>query len=257
MSKEYSISSGELTPLTKELDATLLNSYYQKGKLGMLELTIPEVMTISVELGKLFEHVTNLRSFEDRITPDNIEAICIYGSVLYEHFATEKILTQVRKRWILFGPKQVKRQAVTYYKTPEDFDVLVILKRGLTDDKVIIPKRSTTIIHTGYGYIEDVRSDGSSGILTGIPVVNEYGYIENYVRGEDLDLHISYRSTRQFLAGLGQGDTLSESVVRYGVPLVGQKRFNEIIISKNGKRSPLHSAQIFENSQGVVQAKII
>ncbi|MBI3397324.1 hypothetical protein HY045_02510, partial [Candidatus Woesebacteria bacterium] len=99
-------------------------SIIKKGLLGMLELTIPGEMKIKVELDKLFEHVTNLKSFENRTTSDNVEAICIYRSILYKHFGTEETLRRERKKWVLFGPKQVETQTLTRYKIPRDFDVL-------------------------------------------------------------------------------------------------------------------------------------
>lgn len=256
MLKEFP-TSAELTPLTRELDADLFYEYYRKGALGAIELTIPGGMKIKVELDKLFEHVTNLKSFENRTTPENIEAICVYGSALYKHFGEEETLTQERKKYLLFGPKEVKTQTVTRYKIPRDFDVLVILKDGLTDDKIVVPVRTTTNVDTGYGYVERrVESDGTSGVLTQHPVVGDYGYIESYVRGGDLDLHICYRSVEQFLAGLGQGDELSESVVSYGVPVAGKGRFEILVNSVNRERSPLHSVNLFEDSQGKLQIKI-
>lgn len=260
--KEALTNSSELTPLSRELNADLFYKYYQEGMLGLMELTIPGVMKIKVELDKLFEHITNLKSSEDRTAPDNIEAICVYGSALYRHFGTEETLRQERRKWVLFGPKQVETRTFTRYKTPRDFDILVILKEGLTDDKVVVPKRTlirtrTALVNIGYGAsVEHIKSDGSSGILTSIPVVNEYGYIERFARGEDLDLHICYRSVEQFTAGLGQGDELSESVVRYGVPLVGQERFNALVGSVNFERAPLHSVHPFEDLQGKLQIKI-
>lgn len=256
---------GELSPLTRELDANLLYEYYRRGNLGTLHIAIPrdniaisEDINIRVELDKLFEHVTNLKSFEERTRPDSIEAICVYGSVLFKQFGTEEVVREERRKFVLFGPKQVKEQRKTRYKTPRDFDILVILKEGLTEDRVIVPKRTTIKIDTGYGYFDIVKSNGASGILTEVPVSDGiYGYIEGYVRGGDLDLHISYRSVEQLLAGIGHGDELSESVIKYGVPLIGQERFNQLVASVTSlTREPLHGVQWSEDKQGKLQGRI-
>jgi len=60
------------------------------------------------------------------------------------------------------------------------------------------------------------------------------------------------------LTGLGDGDELSESVLKYGLPIIGQNKFAEIIKNiTSPKRGPLHKIEWEENFEGRLEGKII
>lgn len=237
-----------------EIDAGIVQeSLHNRGRLGDLKIEIPDTAVINVNLTRLFRHAINLKGYEEQTSPPNIVAICVYGSSLYKHFEETKITEQRRKKWLLFGPDEITRRQETIRKKPRDLDVMVITKTGLTPDKVVIPKR-TRIKHR-YGFIE--QSDGASGVKISVPYYR-YGYFERYIFDGHLDLHITYRSIDQFKAGIGHGDTLSESVFAYGLPLLGSERFKELMGDIRGyERKPLHQIKWVQDGSHTFNATIV
>jgi len=115
---------------------------------------------------------------------------------------------------------------------------------------------------SGYGYNEVIES---SVVYTTTPT-KVYSTFLDYFFGtskyESVDgaipLHVSYRSVNQLINGLGRGDTLSESVVAYGILIIGQKRFAEIIKDiKSPERKPLHSVAWKVDLEGRLQGEIL
>jgi len=234
--------------MTKDITPELMKKYFESGKLGRLSVQIPNCGTILGDLTQLYRHATGLQFFEYQTSLENIEAMAVYGSVLYKHFPQETT-TKTRKKGVLFGP-EIQEEVTKPRKMPNDFDIMVITKKSLTDDKIIVPKKK--LVDTGYGYIE---STIPTAVETKELVCDGYGYIE--VRG-GLNLHITYRSIEQLLNGLGQGDTISESVVRYGIPIIGKKRFSEVLKDVSSpKREVLHRVEWSEDLEGKLQGKIL
>ena len=234
--------------MTKDITPELMKKYFESGKLGKLSVQIPDCGTISADLTQLYRHATGLKFFEYQTSPKNIEAMAVYGSVLYKHFPQET-MTKTKKIWVLFGP-EVQKEITKPREMPKDFDVMVITREGLTDDKIIVPKKK--LVDTGYGYVE---STIPTAVETKELVAYNYGYIE--VRGGS-NLHIVYRSVEQLLSGLGKEDTVSESVVRCGIPIIGQNRFGEIVQDvASPKRETLHQIEWNEDLEGILQGKIL
>ena len=236
--------------MSRDITPELLKKYFEAGKLGRLSVEIPQCGTISANLNQLYRHGTGLQFFEYQTSPEEIEAITVYGSVLFKHFSTEKGI-RAKKKYVLFGP-EVKEEVSKPRRMPDDFDVMVITREGLTDDKIIVPKKK--LVDTGYGYVESTIPTAveTKELVTG---AGGYGYVE--VRGGS-NLHITYRSVEQLLKGLGQGDTVSESVVRYGVPIIGENRFAQIVQKVTSpKREQLHRVEWKEDLEGRLQGEIL
>lgn len=87
-----------------------------------------------------------------------------------------------------------------------------------------------------------------------------YGGLERRWVGGHIPLHISYRSIDQFLDGIGNGDTVSETVLQYGVPIINKERFEEIAERVTvPARKPLHRIKWRQNlgqRAGLIDAKI-
>ena len=232
-----------------------MQKYYDSEKLGTLVESIPECGEVSVDLSQLFKHATGLKFLKHLITPENIESMCVYGSVLYKHFPNEKQIIHKTKKYMFFGPeKQFIKTIKKSRKLPNDFDVMVITKQGFTEDKVITPIKHLES-DFAFGYSLDYEVIDFTAVETKKMVPTSYGYSED-IGGANL--HITYRSAEQFLTGLGDGDELSESVLKYGLPIIGQNKFAEIIKNiTSPKRGPLHKIEWEENFEGRLEGKII
>ena len=225
-----------------------LQKYYNDKDLGRLTADAPVFdAEFFINLDIFFRSIIGLKMYEPAINPQNIESVCIYGSVLYKHFPP-KIEEKVTK-FLGFVINKEKRKVQDY---PNDFDIAVILKEGISPDKVIITKRH--------------ESDSSdivlpSGARKKLPIFNEialmYGRLIPIDSEEgNMPLHIAYRSIEQFLNGIKQGDELSQSIYNYGLPIVGQTIFNEIIKPVFGNRNPLHTVQWYETPEGKFSATV-
>ncbi len=219
----------------RDMTPELMQRYFENRDLGGLTIKIPDCGTVRTSLSHLFRSITGHEAYEYQTEPENIEAIAIYGSVLYKHFPVPGKTIQVNQdniRGFLGLGKKVPRTIPGKREKPEDIDLMVITKEGLTDEKIIPTIKEDRYIEGFYGHYQEF--------------ITEQG------------LHIVYRSTDQFLEGIGNGDELSESVVKYGVPIVGEKRFTEIIRDvKNPTRENLHSFEWGEDSIGRLHGRII
>lgn len=249
--KIYKLTINPIFNMEKDITPELMKIYFESGKLGTLVETIPGCGIVTVDLSQLFKHATGLKFFEFQTSPENIEVMAVYGSTLYNHFPTEEQVPITKRKYLLWGPKETVVKTIQKPRHfPNDFDVMVITKEGFSDDKVIIPKRH--LKGDGYGSWEVIDF---TAVGTKRNVSDGYGYFE--VKG-DANLHITYRSVEQFLAGLGKGDELSESVVRYGIPLIGQGRFSEIVKDiTSPRREATHRVEWDEDLEGKLQGKIL
>src|SRR3989344_199705 len=264
--------------MSKDITPQLFQRYFEAGKLGSLKIEIPECYRcteMKVNLDELFRHSTSIKFFEYQTRPKDIVSMCIFGSTLYKHFLIgereieEKILKKPtiqeeeksflsriisRLLYKIFNNDnealEVVNRAYKVREAPEDFDVMVVTKEGLTADKLIIPQTRTEGDNYGSWQVID-----HSAVETKKLIPNEYGYVE--VRGGK-ELHIVYRSVEQLLNGIGKGDTVSESVVRYGIPIIGQRSFEDVIQGVTmPKREPLHQIEWTEDLEGKLQGKIL
>ncbi len=159
---------------------------------------------------------------DHKVMVENIRAIVLYGSSLFNHFPPK---TKSRKRWIFCGPNIIK---IKDKGPPNDVDFMILLKNKLKNmnEDIILPK----IHKTGHGYGSyDVRIDSSIELLKGS---NPKG----------LKLHIAYRTEKQFIKGINNGDYIAEWVYKYGVPFIGKDAFLNMIKNITGiERQPLHN----------------
>ena len=257
--------------MEEDITPRAFHEYYKAKKLGNLRIEFPacskckEVRLSLRELYRLgiFYYKSNKKDsscsvFEKNF--ENIEFVCVYGSILYNNFPLFK------RKYLFFGSLiPTKGQ-----KRPHDFDVLCITKDKLIDEKIIIPKRVKSwhlFNQTGVDIFHDssiesaVKRVYTERGYTRVETYNSsdsYYEFSGYVDQEDnLPLHITYRSLDQFLNGIGRGDEVSESVVRYGIPLVGAERFYEIIKNiETPRREALHQVEWSEDKNGVLQGRI-
>jgi len=234
--------------MTNDITPKLMQDYSESNKLGFIKSKIPiqpnedepDILMGSVELdlSKLYDIIKPNHKKGDEAS---IISVCVFGSVLYKHFDSP------------------------YSEIPHDLDLMCIL--AYSDDKnIVIPERvvkpKTRKEASGYGYNEVIES---SVVYTTTPT-KVYSTFLDYFFGtskyESVDgaipLHVSYRSVNQLINGLGRGDTLSESVVAYGILIIGQKRFAEIIKDiKSPERKPLHSVAWKVDLEGRLQGEIL
>ncbi len=233
---------------TNSLTAEVFQKYLDHKQLGRLSIHIPDCkngsMSINVNLESLFRDATGYKFFKHENKPEDIEAMCVFGSVLYKQFP-RPIEIKNRKKWFLFGEK-ITKEKLLLRNRPNDFDVMVITKENLTEDKIIIPqliKEKYEKKPKGIAEAEWGVDDGYGGVI----VRTDYG------------VHIIYRSVEQFLAGIGHGDTVSECVFKYGVPIIGKEKFDKLVDRNHDyiKREQLHDIEWTESLEGVLSGKII
>lgn len=257
--------------------------FFTYKKLGKVEVNIPDcskrrrIQRISMDLESLFEHATDAecvnptlldipddmdsicsylkrssasRRIYAKINPSDIECICAYGSVLYKNFP------KIEKKRLFFFSEEVN-------KSPSDFDIMVITRNDVKEEKIIRTVKRTE------EYTVEVSSGGdhymdpvTTGYITKTRTVFKGPVLKFRKKGYGAmggaDLHILYYSLDRFLRGVKEGDEISESVVRYGIPLVGAKRFDEIVKDiKNLKREALHRVELVEDENGWLQGEII
>ncbi|MBR9678302.1 MAG: hypothetical protein GOU97_03370 [Nanoarchaeota archaeon] len=230
----------------------LLKECFESGRLGALSTEIPDVGSISVDLPQFYNHATSAEGSKRWLKPEDIESVVVFGSVLYKHFPQEEeIIT--RKKWFLFGPT-IEKVVLKSRQMPNDFDVMVITTEGFTKDKIVIPR--VTVPKIVYGTCSANGCEGEGAVIETKRVAwSGYGYVEVFGGS---NFHISYRSVEQLLNGLGKGDTVSESVISYGLPIIGKSRFEDIIDSVDfPERNPLHWVQWDKGFGGVLQGRIL
>ncbi len=229
------VNSQDITP-------EYVQSKYILKELGILKTEILPLwkFKMKIDLNKIWQYSANLNAFSKEITkinkekvfPGNISALCIYGSVLYKNLPK----TKFKKTWFGFGTKRIA--VVRPIKEPNDLDLMVLTKEPVGEELFFPGKEN--IVKTSI-----LESDGFLG----------GGYGSQEVRG-NLKLHLTYRSEEQFLNTLQNGDVLSEAVVRYGLPLVGENNFERTISGiSSPKRNPLH--EIIWKDSGKLNGKII
>jgi len=267
----------------KDITPQLFQEYYQKGRLWDLTIKFPPAhyrcgpvypSKITLDLKELFTKGIKIKDFENQTSINNTEVICVYGGVLYKHFIPKKKIRE--KKWLFFG-SYVEREYRLPPHIPNDFDVMFITREAFSQDNMIITnhysyckRRNIKVPHNELIVYPETRleahtynDDGTSHteyeeIIGYTPVrIEPRGLADDYRSTEVIPLHITYRSLDQFLNGIGRGDELSESVVRYGIPLVGAERFYEIIKNiASPRREALHQVEWREDKNGVLQGRI-
>lgn len=235
--------------MTKDITPKLMQYYSKSNKLGLIKSKIPIkpgkdglgtlMGDVKLDLSKLYGII---KTDHKNIDEASIMAVCVFGNVLYKHFNSP------------------------YSEMPHDLDLMFILTHSdnkdiVIPDKVVKPKIRKECI--GYGGYEKIIE--SSAVYTTTPTKIYRTFLDYFFsipKYEPVDgaipLHVSYRSVNQFINGLGRGDTVSESVVEYGIPIIGQERFAEIIKDvKSPERKPLHGFAWHVDLEGRLQGEIL
>lgn len=224
---------------SRDITPEYMQSRYEADTLGSLGIVIPEVkkfvegeLSVNADLTNLWKYVANLNAFsieipnidKRKVTPKNISAVCIYGSTLYRHFPTQ--FARTRKTW--FGlRKGVVETARTERKKPRDLDLMILTKEKVGEELFCAGRERI------------VKTSGK-----------KYGEYGDYTVKENLKLHLTYRSEEQFLRTFQVGDALSNAVVRYGLPLVGEGNFERIISGISPlQRMPLHEISWYDSGR--------
>lgn len=235
--------------------------YYKSGKFGFVR------SDLYLDLNALCTDGMKINSFEQQTAPENVEVICVFGSILYKNFPRKEKIK--RKKWFFFGP-WIEREFLRPQKDPNDFDALFILKEGLTQHKIILPRHTSfgTKHWRGFERTErrlNPKTSSEEGLYGSYGVIDyaPFGDLPELKRDRSSflhakSLHITYRSLEQFLNGIGNGDEISESIIEYGLPLFGKERFYEIIQNiKIPERRALHSIEWSKDKEGKLEGRII
>lgn len=207
---------------------------------GKLIIPAPykESAEIKINLRDIYEIVIEPPFLKTQLNPEEIEAICLFGSCLYRHF-----------------PKRYEKSFLKKEKVPSDIDLMAILKRGIIGGKLVVFKRNQP-------WEKYMKKDSSISFKRLFDLLSrkssEQIPFSSYEEKSKKPLHISYHSVEQFINGAQTGkDLISESVIRYGLPIIGQERFDEITKEiTNPRREPLYNIEWAENLEGKIQCKI-
>lgn len=188
----------------------------EKGLLGNIKIKYRDYFTkrnsntkfkinqyFNIKLEDLFDGIK-----KDITNPEEIETICLFGSVLYRHF---------------FHPINNAGQ-VLKKKSPSDIDFGIILKKDLGLNE-------STFRKIGEFYKPYKTRRG-----------NDYGsWWESHNEISEIPVHISYFSIEQFLNNSEQEKGAMKNIIEYGLPIIGQEKFKEIVKNaKSQKRKPFH-----------------
>jgi len=185
-----------------------ISDFKAHGMLSMLSaLSLPNG-GINISLMKLYNAIQYEWKINNRyIDIGHVVAVIAFGSaVQYPGYVEQKAQ---RKEYFFFGPltERIKRSPIK----PNDVDFLVVTKENLTDDKFIDSRIS-------------------------------YDYGNDHCRREG-NIHLVPRGINQVLNGVGNSyrsmdyevaDTVSESALRYGVPLFYDKEVLEDLVRRAG-----------------------
>jgi hypothetical protein len=207
----------------EDLSPELLEKYLEAGSLGTLWMQYPRGIDIWADLSVLFPNI--------RIHPKEILTICAYPA------PTPKRVE--KKSWWPF-----KRRTKKYYlewNIPREFNEVVIGEN-----------LSNRLDTSSYGVLRMNRT---------IAIVNRSSdfYWEDYKTHEsNLTLNIKYLSREQLIRGFGGGDELCVDVLRFGLPIVGKSKFEEILKGiETPEREVLHRCIWTEDLEHRLQGRII
>ena len=253
-----------------EVNVDLLYYSYFKGQSGLGELTmdIPEPNNILLKLrlmglARVLFGETKKEGIDSRIKREGIESVCVFGSVLHKHFpkvVKKEIITETYR--LLRKPLISKKTVIEPRKNPNDFDLMVITKQGISEAKKIysfIEESNNKFTTARYEYphktTEEAWRDWYDGYDSRI-TINVMDLVK--AGSKSIGLHVFYRSVEQFLSGILIGDYISKSVFEYGVPIVGVERFDEIVSEVDGfERHPLHKAEFYKDAEDYLEGRIV
>lgn len=186
--------------IERKLTVSDFREYFEKNKLG--RLTLPNGNWgngMSLKLNELFKLMSGWKIKNESEVPfDDILAVVVYGSAI-RYPGYEMISVTAPKYLGLFG-QEVEVGAKKRFISPNDVDFFVLTEKDITRDRYIAPGLHTTDFGSG-GCITSVTK-------AGINLVN--------------------RGVSQLLNGINQGDTISISAMKEGIPVFYNGRLEEV-----------------------------
>ncbi len=186
--------------------------YFEKDKLGKLFLPNGNgwdvygrhEKPISIKLRNLFKVMSGWKINSYEVPLEDIIGIIAYGSAV--KYPGYKEIPKVRRKYVLFGPviKKMKKVSIK----PNDVDFFVLTEKDITRHEYIKPGWTT------YDY-------ASCGCVT---AVSEGG------------INLVNRGVNQFLKGVKDGDTISTSAMREGIPIFFNKKLDYYVKSAGIKK---------------------
>lgn len=220
----------------KNLDPTVAKELLLRNKLG--PLTIFYKLNIGEGKNKDIRYTINMQNFFSYLTQPNlfgeksieikdIHSICLFGSVLYRHIPIpfdEQSTIYSKKGNIKIKNTPTKELPRS---VPNDIDLLITLNKNVLDDE------------------KEIIESGSSAKKKRFNKRVEHGYGGKSVHWDpeesEIPLHICFRTVSQFLKGINNKDRISEYVSEFGLPIIGQNNFNEMLKKiKDNKRRVMH-----------------
>lgn len=190
------------------LSPTDFRTYFEKDRLGKLylpngiryapEKDWPITDGAVINLKKLYKLMIGWKvQNETEVPVDDIVAIIAFGSAI--RYPGYDIFTESSRKYLgLFGPKIEKEKKRKIY--PNDVDFFVLTGKNITRHEYIKPDFAT--IDFGSAGWANAMKEG------GINLVN--------------------RGVSQLMQGISQGDTISVSALREGIPLFYREDFEEV-----------------------------
>ncbi|MBT3404872.1 hypothetical protein HN832_01925 [archaeon] len=187
------------------LSAQDFAKYFKSNRLGNLHIPNGDSVNfrgyfqkgLDVNLGALFEVMSGWRINRYEVPLDDIFAVIAYGSAV--KYPGYKMVPRIRKKYLdLFGPEiEVEKKELI---TPNDVDFYVLTGRDITRHKSIKPRMEN-------------YNCGSMGDITAV------------VEG---GINLVNRGIGQLAEGIENGDTISISAMKEGIPVFYDDRFEEV-----------------------------
>src|SRR3989344_2353854 len=92
----------------ENVTSQLMQRYFEAGKLGNLSAYISSIVSpteLKLSLASLHKAVTGMEAFKHTIRPEDIEAVCVKGSLLYKNYPDQfDTVEKQKKKYYFFGP---------------------------------------------------------------------------------------------------------------------------------------------------------
>lgn len=218
----------------KNLDPTIAKQLLIRNKLGPLtifyKLNIGEKgkkskdIRYTIDMSNFFSYITQSELFgEKSIGIEDIHSICIFGSVLYRHIPIPFV--EQTKIYSKKGNIEVRNTPTKELPrpVPNDIDLLVILNKNVLNNEKEIIESGSSVKKKKFN--KRIERGG-------------YGGTSVYWDSEEseIPLHICFRTVSQFLKGINNEDRISEYVSEFGLPIIGQNNFNNMLKKIKGNR---------------------
>ncbi len=174
---------------------------------------------LSANLSGLYEMIIDWRINKSTVNPNEVIAVIAFGSAVRYPGTT----TVLKRKWPWSNPKPVEIPL-----SANDIDFLVITANNLSREEVLTPKLS------------------GGGNYNGGPTT----YLER------TGIHLISRGSEQVRKGVQQGDTVSISALKEGVPVFFDDRFEELRQQTGIESETPRKLFWCENSDGILSGEI-